>query len=227
MGSKIGTIKVAAKKLRLTLEEYITKKDAGMKWCTKGKHWVPISEFAKDASRGDGLKSTCRKCDYVRLTTGPTRKERQEMQAKGLAWCRGCKAWLPSNTVRGGICKPCVNAETRKRYATDHEYRQERRQHAHSRKRGIKPISPEAQDILMEQFEGKCAYCGAPAETWDHIIPVSRGGDSAPDNVVPACSSCNSSKKDQDVLEWIISTGREPLPQFVDRLTLSERGSHD
>ncbi|HWQ68475.1 MAG TPA: HNH endonuclease, partial [Patescibacteria group bacterium] len=32
--------------------------------------------------------------------------------------------------------------------------------------------------------------------------PLSRGGETQPGNVVPACTSCNSSKKDRSPLEW-------------------------
>lgn len=62
----------------------------------------------------------------------------------------------------------------------------------------------------------KCHYCGvelpkfydpdAAAEqrpTIDHIVPVSRGGDDNPDNLVLACQSCNSSKGSQPYAEFI------------------------
>lgn len=49
----------------------------------------------------------------------------------------------------------------------------------------------------------RCAYCGTLAKlTVDHVIPVSRGGKDEPSNVVPACSSCNSSKGTKLLSEW-------------------------
>lgn len=39
-----------------------------------------------------------------------------------------------------------------------------------------------------------CMYCGAPATTTDHIIPVVRGGSYHPENCVSACRRCNSRK---------------------------------
>jgi 5-methylcytosine-specific restriction endonuclease McrA len=42
--------------------------------------------------------------------------------------------------------------------------------------------------------KGPCFYCGAPAKTRDHKLPRSRGGTDAPENLVLACKSCNSSK---------------------------------
>lgn len=42
-----------------------------------------------------------------------------------------------------------------------------------------------------------CSWCCAPhATTADHVIPASPGGGNALDNLVPACESCNFSRKD-------------------------------
>ncbi|MFE4420384.1 HNH endonuclease [Streptomyces sp. NPDC056817] len=73
---------------------------------------------------------------------------------------------------------------------------------------------------MLEQFEGACAYCPAPATTWDHIRPVRDGGQTEPGNVVPACATCNSSKKATDVFTWLESTGRTPSPSLFDVLAL-------
>lgn len=37
--------------------------------------------------------------------------------------------------------------------------------------------------------------CTHWATTWDHIVPISRGGTNSHDNLQPACRPCNSSKK--------------------------------
>lgn len=48
---------------------------------------------------------------------------------------------------------------------------------------------------LVEQYQNKCAYCGAdgPLEI-DHRIPLSRGGTNSIDNILPACGRCNRRK---------------------------------
>ena len=43
----------------------------------------------------------------------------------------------------------------------------------------------------------RCQYCGAAAENIDHVVPRSRGGAHAWDNVVACCRSCNSRKEDR------------------------------
>ncbi len=42
-----------------------------------------------------------------------------------------------------------------------------------------------------------CQYCGARAESIDHIIPRSRGGTHTWENVVAACRRCNSRKENR------------------------------
>ena len=58
-------------------------------------------------------------------------------------------------------------------------------------------------------FEGECAYCGCTMHkgerlTRDHLEPVSRGGVTSQDNIVPACGSCNSSKGTTEWREWFM-----------------------
>lgn len=43
----------------------------------------------------------------------------------------------------------------------------------------------------------RCQYCGAGAESIDHVIPRSKGGEHAWENVVAACRPCNLRKGDR------------------------------
>lgn len=54
--------------------------------------------------------------------------------------------------------------------------------------------------LIIYRYGEKCFYCGAFADTIDHIIPKSHGGLSSFSNCVPACSICNETK-DSMVLE--------------------------
>lgn len=47
-----------------------------------------------------------------------------------------------------------------------------------------------------------CVYCGAPASHVDHQTPVSRGGSSDMDNLVPSCDACNIAKGSKTLQEW-------------------------
>ena len=221
MGRKTGAIKTAAKKIGISFEEYVSKAESGLKWCHKCASWKRRFEFNKDSTRSDGLNATCRGCQSSKTLPGPTLHERRHQREKGFAWCSGCKEWLPSAEVRSGKCKKHHAEYARQRYADDKRYRQERKQHSKSRRRDIRPLPPEAQDVLMEEFDGECAYCGEPAASWDHIFPVSKGGDTTPGNIVPACISCNSSKRTKDVITWLDETGKEPSQQLYERMCLA------
>lgn len=60
MGSRDGALKVAARRVGVTVEEYTAKVAAGQKWCTRCRAWRLRSEFVADRSRGDGLAASCR-----------------------------------------------------------------------------------------------------------------------------------------------------------------------
>lgn len=47
---------------------------------------------------------------------------------------------------------------------------------------------------ILLSWRGRCAYCGAPADTMDHIIPLANGGGTTKTNVLPCCSDCNQAK---------------------------------
>lgn len=51
-----------------------------------------------------------------------------------------------------------------------------------------------------------CAYCGAAGNlAADHFIPLASTDcpGTVPENMLPACKSCNSSKADRDPVEWL------------------------
>lgn len=55
----------------------------------------------------------------------------------------------------------------------------------------------------IEHFGCQCAYCGASGPLQkEHVHPVSLGGAYTRSNIVPACISCNQSKKDKPLDQW-------------------------
>ena len=63
-----------------------------------------------------------------------------------------------------------------------------------------------------------CQYCGRRGErlTVDHVVPRSRGGDTAWLNVVAACLHCNLRKGNRTLAEAGMALVRQPFhPQFL------------
>jgi 5-methylcytosine-specific restriction endonuclease McrA len=56
----------------------------------------------------------------------------------------------------------------------------------------------------------RCQYCGAAAESIDHVLPRSRGGEHAWENVVAACRPCNVRKRDRLLHETTMVLRRRP-----------------
>lgn len=49
--------------------------------------------------------------------------------------------------------------------------------------------------------ELRCAYCRGPATSVDHVWSRSRGGSDHPNNLVPACRTCNATKGTRSLLD--------------------------
>jgi len=64
--TKDGAIKCSARKLGISVEEYLLK-SVNEKRCTKCKEWQPKSNYNIDNSRWDNLKSNCHLCNRVKV----------------------------------------------------------------------------------------------------------------------------------------------------------------
>lgn len=60
---------------------------------------------------------------------------------------------------------------------------------------------PLTRAALMHRDRFCCAYCGDRADTVDHVVPRSRGGDHSWENCVACCASCNHRKADRLLVE--------------------------
>ena len=59
-------------------------------------------------------------------------------------------------------------------------------------------------EAIAVRAGGRCAYCdGANARTYDHVVPLARGGRHEASNLVLACRSCNSRKSTKSAEEFM------------------------
>lgn len=68
-------------------------------------------------------------------------------------------------------------------------------------------------DLEIESVNICCIYCGAEANTWDHLYPLIKNKEATGyyhdiSNMVPSCNTCNSSKGSKDYKEWLSSNAR-------------------
>ncbi|OIV37704.1 endonuclease [Mangrovactinospora gilvigrisea] len=66
---------------------------------------------------------------------------------------------------------------------------------------------PLTRRALFARDGGRCVYCGSVATSIDHVVPRSRGGQHAWENVVASCRRCNHVKADRPLRElgWRMS----------------------
>ncbi len=67
-----------------------------------------------------------------------------------------------------------------------------------------------------KELPNECVFCGATDNlTTDHLIPKNRGGEDVGDNLVQSCASCNSSRGDKGIFEWLGLEKKDKLHRLV------------
>jgi hypothetical protein len=56
------SVRVGAGRLKMAVEEYRKRVEAGLKWCPGAKHWTPRDDFNRNWGNRDGLQPVCRAC---------------------------------------------------------------------------------------------------------------------------------------------------------------------
>lgn len=172
---------------------------------------------------------------------GMTTEEYLEKINSGLKHCISCKEWHTKDKFRkdksrpDGLayrCKsrkpPISKEEKRKRYRK--WYRKyyagkggpKIRAQKYARKRGCEVIDQKDRAAAFTLTGGRCVYCGGVATTIDHMVPVIDRGHSRRGNMVPACGSCNSSKKNRPLDEFLKVAKNPDIDAIIDELIMGE-----
>ena len=67
---------------------------------------------------------------------------------------------------------------------------------------------------IIEDFDGKCAYCDKKAEILDHPFPITDTSPNVPANVLPSCKKCKTNKKTNDIV-WFFTQGKLQQPKYL------------
>lgn len=85
---------------------------------------------------------------------------------------------------------------------------------------------------LFQKQSGKCFWCGESIGSGyhvDHYIALAKGGSNYPDNIVLACQSCNTSKRDKSPEEFVeylalIKDNKAAIEERRERMSSYMRG---
>lgn len=156
--------------------------------------------------RGHGMCGTCYQ-RWLRAECGyKDREKRYRDRDKNNARAAKYRAANPEKFLARTQAWRENNREHIRQYARDYRKAHPARNVANSHKwrarcaDGVSPgVTSEQWQLKLKQFANRCAYCFVAGVklTRDHVRPVSKGGSDSFDNVVPACSKCNSTKKDR------------------------------
>lgn len=161
--------------------------------CLSDKHH---SEFGRVAKSKDGLRNECKSCRNlkarIRYSADPEFRKSESI--------RSAKIYQTNKDV--------ILARTNKWSKENKDRKVEQAQRRRARKNGqVEFDLPRNYVGLLSKQQGfVCIYCSSDiseSPTTDHLIPLSRGGKHGIDNIKIACQSCNSSKNDKTLVEWL------------------------
>lgn len=164
------------------------------KYCSQGGgHWDLVSNFGKANNRYDGLRGICK-----------THEQSRNRELYYIKDKRGkAKQWRKTDSGKRSLRNTW-------------------------RKQKAKKVDayvlwlPEHEQKAYDYFGGRCAYCGAQVDfikiEFDHFIPISDGGKTHPNNMLPCCRKCNhgtNGKFTIDARTWLIAKFGETRGTWV------------
>jgi 5-methylcytosine-specific restriction endonuclease McrA len=181
------------------------------KACSRCKQTKPINEFGIHRKTADGHYSQCQICR--RHARAEHRKRQPESIARQQA-----DNYQRNKEARIAYVKKRIYADLPRHYAYVAISKKRnhlaiaadtRRRNARRKSNGIYAITKKE---LQRLNRGPCFYCGATEQiTVDHVVAIARGGVDGIGNLVPACKSCNSQKRQLTIMEWRLKReGRYP-----------------
>lgn len=186
------------------------------KRCTKCGETKNLEEFRKDSRRPDGRGSTCKHCSSA-LTKEYRNRNSDQVRAKDRQRGRDFRERNPGYLAAYREKNlDVIRQQKRRYYVANAEIIRSRvrmwyaenpeRAYANQAKRRARlanaPHEPYSRTDVFARYVSTCAYCDAPAEHIDHVVPISKGGADAAHNLLPACAPCNLAKSDKSLAEW-------------------------
>ncbi len=193
-----------------------------MKRCARCGQEKPVEEFHRNKRMADGYAQYCKTCQaqaareyYLRHAAQVKEKSKayRERDPEATAQMRRREYERHAETYRERARKWTEDHPERVR-ENKRRYRQERpdvwRKHntlRRARRKGATVGEVNFEEIVARDG-GRCWICGRPVteETrqFDHVIPLSKGGEHSTRNIRLACQFCNYSKHDRLVTHQML-----------------------
>lgn len=182
------------------------------KQCPKCRQFYPatLEYFTARKQRKSGLSSYCKACQKAYRSTPEYRAYNAERERIRRKRC-DVKEWITEYNHQYNRAHRIEIRKQKRQYEqlNRDEIREKRRVHSNRRRALFKQAngSHTAEDIRLQYISqrGKCWHCGKQlGNDWhvDHLIPLSRGGSNAPNNLVISCPLCNMQKHNKLPQEW-------------------------
>lgn len=190
-----------------------TSNTSEYKTCTKCGEVKPRSAYQKHPGAGDGLQPACAEC---RNAANREYKKINEIKIKEAH----AKYRLENKEkiIASGVAYRKKNAERERirlaewRKVNPDKWKAQSRRFTTKRRLTKKEngIFFIRKKFLEKIYSSPCIICGSFDRVQvDHIIPISLGGRHSEGNLQPLCISCNSSKNNKLMVEWLHGKNKE------------------
>lgn len=173
-----------------------------MKLCTKCRRELPETEFYKSKQQKSGLKPWCKKCS-VKDTVRWQKENPEKHKEKSAKWQKenpkkriiSCAKWYEKN--------PTHKKEWREQNPFKWRDHNKRSKLKRANSIGHSKVS---YDAIIKRDGCICHICGGEVALddihFDHIMPLSRGGEHSEENISVSHSRCNLRKGSKTLEEY-------------------------
>jgi 5-methylcytosine-specific restriction endonuclease McrA len=180
--------------------------------CSRCKETKPITDFNRMGSFTERRSKLCKVCHYLAQAPRPPIRDevRLERNAKARKRKRENPGLFAIHREKYRETHPGADSQRSAQWRLNNP---EKARATRVRRRARKAqaegsFTGEEWASILQKFNNLCAGCGPESEgallTVDHIIPLARGGTNWAHNIQPMCASCNSSKNDKTMDEWLL-----------------------
>lgn len=182
------------------------------KACSRCKQVKPLSEFGIHRKTADGHYSQCLICHReARAAQRIRRAEKIKLEQKAnYLKNREARIAYANKRIKENPEQHKINNAISKKRRHLQIAADTRRRNAKRKANGVFVITKKE---LAKLNRGPCFYCGAKENiTVDHVVAIARGGVDGIGNLVSACKSCNSKKRQLTIMEWRMKEETPQLP---------------